>query len=92
MKTKLFLIIIVLSGTFSFAQTKVADKFFENFAYIKASELYEDAVKKIAKKLKVLKDVALSALAKVQEKGHDPLKWQKYMTMLKTFVQVVAEY
>ena len=45
MKTKLFLIIIVLSGTFSFAQTKVADKFFENFAYIKASELYEDAVK-----------------------------------------------
>jgi len=44
MKTKLFLIILVLTGTFSFAQTKVADKFFENFAYIKASELYEDAV------------------------------------------------
>ncbi|MEZ4797287.1 MAG: OmpA family protein [Flavobacteriaceae bacterium] len=43
MKTKLFLIILVLTSTFSFAQTKVADKFFENFAYIKASELYEDA-------------------------------------------------
>ncbi len=53
---------------------------------------YEDVVKKIAKKLNKSKDVALSALAKVQEKGHDPLKWQKYMTMLKTFVQVVAEY
>lgn len=45
MKTKLILIILVLTGTFSFAQTKVADKFFENFAYIKASELYEDAIK-----------------------------------------------
>jgi len=45
MKTKLILIILVLTSTFSFAQTKVADKFFENFAYIKASELYEDAVK-----------------------------------------------
>ncbi|MCL6296358.1 OmpA family protein [Jejuia spongiicola] len=45
MKTRLFLIILVLTGTFSFAQTKVADKFFESYAYIKASELYEDAVK-----------------------------------------------
>ncbi|PTM08158.1 MAG: hypothetical protein DA407_08745 [Bacteroidetes bacterium] len=45
MKTKLLLIILVLTSTFSFAQTKVADKFFDNFAYIKASELYEDAVK-----------------------------------------------
>ena len=44
MKTKLLLIILVLTGTFGFAQTKVADKFFDNFAYIKASELYEDAV------------------------------------------------
>lgn len=28
------------------AQRKLADKFFENFSYIKASELYEEAVKK----------------------------------------------
>ena len=45
MKTKLLLIILVLASTFSFAQTKVADKFFDNYAYIKASELYEDAIK-----------------------------------------------
>lgn len=45
MKTKLLLIILVLTSTFSFAQTKVADKFFDNYAYIKASELYEDAIK-----------------------------------------------
>jgi outer membrane protein OmpA-like peptidoglycan-associated protein/tetratricopeptide (TPR) repeat protein len=43
MKTKLLLIILVLTGTFGFAQTKVADRFFDNYAYIKASELYEDA-------------------------------------------------
>ena len=45
MKTKLLLIILVLTGTFSYSQTKVADKFFKNFAYIKASELYENAIK-----------------------------------------------
>ena len=46
MKTKVLLIILVLFGTFSFAQRKVADKFFNRFAYIKATELYKDAVKK----------------------------------------------
>lgn len=45
MKTKFLLIILVISGTFSFSQTKVADTFFDNYAYIKASELYEDAIK-----------------------------------------------
>jgi len=44
MKTKVLLIIIVLCSTMTFAQRKVADKFFENFAYIRASELYQDAV------------------------------------------------
>ncbi|RLD25357.1 MAG: hypothetical protein DRI75_13490, partial [Bacteroidetes bacterium] len=46
MKTKVLLILLVLIGTLTFAQRKVADKFFKNYAYIKASELYEDAVKK----------------------------------------------
>ena len=46
MKTKVLLIILVLFGTFSFAQRKVADKFFNRFAYIKATELYKEAVKK----------------------------------------------
>ena len=53
---------------------------------------YEDAVKRIAKKLNLTKDVALATLAKAQEKGYNPLKWQKYVTMLKTFATVVAEY
>lgn len=44
MKTKVLLILIVLCSTLTFAQRKVADKFFENYAYIRASELYEDAV------------------------------------------------
>jgi len=46
MKTKVLLLILVLFSTFSFAQSKVADKFFKNFAYVKASELYEEAAKK----------------------------------------------
>ncbi len=43
MKTKLIILIIALSSSFAFSQKKVADKFFENFAYIKASELYQKA-------------------------------------------------
>lgn len=46
MKTKVLLIILALTGSVSFGQKKLADKFYKNFAYIKASELYEDAVKK----------------------------------------------
>ena len=46
MKTKLFIFFFALSSTLMVAQRKLADKFFENFAYIKATELYEEAVKK----------------------------------------------
>lgn len=45
MKTKVLLIILLFCSSLTFAQRKVADKFFKNYAYIKASELYEDAVK-----------------------------------------------
>lgn len=45
MKTKVLLILLVLCSTLTFAQRKVADKFFENYAYVKASEFYEEAVK-----------------------------------------------
>ncbi|WP_412984806.1 OmpA family protein [Pontimicrobium sp. IMCC45349] len=45
MKTKVLLIILALFSSLSFSQKKLADKFFKNFAYIKASELYENAVK-----------------------------------------------
>jgi len=46
MKTKFILILLVLSNTMLFSQVKVADNFFRDYAYIKASELYEAAVKK----------------------------------------------
>ncbi|REG87986.1 OmpA family protein [Winogradskyella sediminis] len=46
MKTKILALVIVLSSAFSFAQTKLADKFFENYGYVKAIELYEKAVEK----------------------------------------------
>ena len=53
---------------------------------------YSDIISKISKKLKVSKDIASAALVKAQEKGIDPLKWQKYMTMLNTFVKIASEY
>lgn len=46
MKTKLILFIAALSCSYTFAQRKLADKFFENYSYVKATELYEEAVKK----------------------------------------------
>ena len=51
---------------------------------------YTDIIHGIAQKLKVSKDQAVNALIKAQAKGIDPLKWQKHMTMLKQFVQIVA--
>ena len=53
---------------------------------------YTDIIGDIAKKLKVSKDKAVNALIKAQEKGYNPLKWQKYVTMLQTLAKVVAEY
>ncbi len=46
MKTRLFILFFVLSCSFSFAQKKLADKFFNNFGYVKAIELYEKVVEK----------------------------------------------
>ncbi len=46
MKTKFLIVIFALSSSLMVAQRKLADKFFENFAYVKATELYEEAVKK----------------------------------------------
>jgi hypothetical protein len=53
---------------------------------------YTEIVNAIAKKLEVTKDKAVTALIKVQQKGINPLKWQKYMTMLQTFAKITAEY
>ena len=53
---------------------------------------FTDTVGEIAKKLKTSKDAAVTALIKIQQKGIDPLKWQKNLTMLKTFLPVMADY
>ena len=53
---------------------------------------YTDIISAIAKKLKVTKDIAVNALIKAQEKGINPLKWQKNIAMLTTFARLVAEY
>ena len=52
---------------------------------------YSDIISKISKKLDVTKDIATAALVKAQGKGIDPLKWQKYMTMLNTFVKIMVK-
>ena len=53
---------------------------------------YIDIVQSIAKKLKTSKDRAVHALIKAQQKGINPLEWQKKIQMLKTFLPIVAEY
>ena len=52
---------------------------------------YTDVVSKISKKLDVTRDIATAALIKAQGKGIDPLKWQKYITMLNTFVRMMIK-
>ena len=52
---------------------------------------YSDIVSKISKKLDVTKDIAIAALVQAQQKGIDPIKWQKYMTMLNTFVKIMIK-
>ncbi|OUR98985.1 hypothetical protein A9Q86_13015 [Flavobacteriales bacterium 33_180_T64] len=54
MKSKFLILIIVLSSTIMVAQEKLADKFFSNFGYVKATELYEEVLKKGDTSLHVL--------------------------------------
>lgn len=44
MKTNFIILLLVFTITSSFAQKKLADKFFSNYGYVKASELYEKAL------------------------------------------------
>ncbi len=46
MKSKILLLIFALSSTFMIAQERLADKFFKNYGYTKATELYEEVLKK----------------------------------------------
>ncbi|WP_299336149.1 OmpA family protein [uncultured Psychroserpens sp.] len=54
MKSKLLILIFVFSSTIMMAQEKLADKFFSNFGYVKATELYEEVLKKGDTSLHVL--------------------------------------
>ena len=46
MKTRVLVILLIFISTATFGQKKLADKFYKNYAYIKASELYEKAYEK----------------------------------------------
>ena len=52
---------------------------------------YSDIISKISNKLDVTRDIATAALVKAQQKGIDPLKWQKYITILNTFVRMMIK-
>ena len=52
---------------------------------------YSDIISKISNKLDVTRDIATAALVKVQQKGIDPLKWQKYITILNTFIRMMIK-
>ena len=52
---------------------------------------YTDIISKISKKLDVTRDIATAALIKVQQKRINPLRWQKYITMLNTFVKILIK-
>jgi len=53
-KSKFLILIFALSSTIMIAQEKLADKFFSNFGYAKATELYEEVLKKGDTSLHVL--------------------------------------
>tara|TARA_B100000929_G_scaffold109731_1_gene86877 strand:- start:174 stop:758 length:585 start_codon:yes stop_codon:yes gene_type:complete len=50
---------------------------------------FSDIANKVSKKLKLSKDKALQLIVKAQQKGYDPLKWQRNLSMLTT---MTAEY
>ncbi len=52
---------------------------------------FSDITNKVSKKLKVSKDKAFQLLVKAQQKGYDPLKWQRNLSILTT-MNIVGEY
>ena len=45
---------------------------------------FSDIANKVSKKLKVSKNKALELIVKAQQKGYDPLKWQRNLSILTT--------
>ena len=46
MKTKITFLVLVFSFFYSFSQRKIADKFYKEYAYLKAAEFYKKAINK----------------------------------------------
>ena len=45
---------------------------------------FSDIASKVSKKLKISKEKALELIVKAQQKGYDPLKWQRNISILTT--------
>ena len=45
---------------------------------------FSDIASKVSKKLKISKEKALELIVKAQQKGYDPLKWQRNISILPT--------
>ena len=88
MRTKLFILLFALGSTAMIAQTKLADKFFKNYGYIKASELYQEAVKKGDSSLHVL--TRLGDCYYNNSESQDAAKW--YGAAAKKYKDIGPEY
>ena len=88
MKTRLLAITFILSCSLSYGQTKLADKFFKNYGYIKAIELYEKAVEN--------GDNSLHVLTRLGDAYYNNSNSEKaaywYGEALKEYKKIDAEY
>lgn len=69
MKSKFLILIFALSSTAIIAQEKLADKFFSNYGYVKATELYKEVLKK--------GDTSLHALSRLGDCYYNNSKSEK---------------
>ncbi len=88
MKTRLLALILIISCSLSYAQTKLADKFFENYGYIKSIELYEKAVENGDKSAHVL--TRLGDAYYNNSNSEKAAQW--YAEALKEHKKIDAEY
>ncbi|WP_346882475.1 OmpA family protein [uncultured Algibacter sp.] len=88
MKTKFLILVIVLFTAPTFSQTKLADKFFGNYAYVKASELYEKAYEDGDESLHVL--TRLGDCYYNNSNSEQAVKW--YSKAVEKHTKTPAEY